>query len=197
MAINRNHIVTGQSLELFDKVFDEMSTQLLANLKWLNQAYGRAERTVKTVNGKRIYTPCVFHHDNDYTELTPDSGIGNFSFFWVDDPQQITWDRYVSVGIKTDFSIIFWFDFRKIYNGVNRNREQVKADILGVLNGMALKHGGFTINRVYELAENIYRGFSLDEVDNQFLMQPYGGIRFEGEIWVTKTCTNTTTTTTL
>ena len=80
---------------------------------------------------------------------------------------------------------------------MNRNREQVKADILGVLNGMALKHGGFTINRVYELAENIYRGFSLDEVDNQFLMQPYGGIRFEGEIWVTKTCTNTTTTTTL
>ena len=196
MAINRNHIVTGQSLELFDKVFDEMSTQLLTNLKWLNQAYGRAERTVKTVNGKRIYTPCVFHHDNDYTELTPDSGIGNFSFFWVDDPQDVRMDHY-SVELKTPFSAVFWFDYRKIYNGVNRNRDQVKADILDVFKNMVLKHGGFTINRAYDLAENIYRGFSLDEVDNQFLMAPYGGVRFEGEVWVTKNCTNVTTTTTL
>ena len=196
MAINRNHIVTGQSLELFDKVFDEMSTQLLANLKWLNQAYGRAERTVKTVNGKRIYTPCVFHHDNDYTELTPDSGIGNFSFFWVDDPQDVRMDHY-SVELKTPFSVVFWFDYRKIYNGVNRNRDQVKADILDVFKNMVLKHGGFTIKRAYDLAENIYRGFSLDEVDNQFLMAPYGGVRFEGEVWVTKNCTNVTTTSTL
>ena len=198
MAIKRNHILTGQSLELFDSAFDEISTQLLSSLKWLNQAFGRAERTVKvSASGKRIYTPCIFHHDNDYTELTPDSNIGNFSFFWVDDPQQITWDRYISVGIRTPFSIIFWYDFRKIYNGVNRNREQVKADILDALNNITLKHGGFTIYRIYELAENIYRGFSLDEVDNQFLMQPYGGIRLEGEMWITKSCTNQTTTTTL
>ena len=191
MAKQRNYLMTGQSPELFDKVFEEMSAQLKASLGWLDEAFGRVERTVKlSTTGKRIYTPCVYFHGNEYTELLPDSNVGNFSFFWVDDPQQITWDRYVSVGICTDFSVIFWYDFRKVYNGTNRNREQVKADILDALNSMALKHGGFVINRVYELAENIYRGFSLDEVDNQFLMQPYGGIRLEGEIWVTKTCTH-------
>ena len=50
------------------------------------------------------------------------------------------------------------------------------------------QNGRIEINRIYELAENIYRGFSLDEVDNQFLMAPYGGFRFEGIMEVTETC---------
>jgi hypothetical protein len=53
---------------------------------------------------------------------------------------------------------------------------------------MLLKSGTFTINRVYEKAENIFQGFTLAEVDNQYLMHPYCGWRFVGEIRVEDIC---------
>jgi hypothetical protein len=92
--------------------------------------------------------------------------------------------------LKSPFSLIVWFDYRTVFNDPNtRNKERIKRDILDVLNGgFWLKDGRIEINRIYELAENIYWGFSLDEVDNQFLMAPYGRFRFEGIMEVTETC---------
>ena len=69
-----------------------------------------------------------------------------------------------------------------------RNKELVKRDILRVLNSMLLKSGTFTVNRVYEKAENIFQGFTLAEIDNQYLMHPYCGWRFVGEIRVEDIC---------
>jgi hypothetical protein len=60
---------------------------------------------------------------------------------------------------------------------------------LTVLNGgFWLKDGTIVINRIYELAENVYRGFTLDEIDNQFLMHPFAGFRFAGELGIDETC---------
>lgn len=180
-----------QNPELLDRIIVNIQAGLKENLPWLDYAFGRAERLVKNdVNGRRIYTPCIYTSGNDYMELVPDSNIGNFSFFWIPDPQEISWEEKVSVGIKTDFALIFWFDFRTIFNDGNiRNKEQVKCQILDVLNGgFWLKNGRLVVNRCYELAENIYKGFSLDEIDNQFLMHPFGGFRFEGTLSIGEIC---------
>lgn len=177
--------------ELLDRIIGNIQNGLVDNLLWLDYAFGRAERLVKmNANQKRYYTPNVYSGNNDYIEVTPDANIGNFCFFWVDDPQNISWERGVDIGIKTVFSIIFWFDYRKIYNDASvRNKEDLKRQILDVLNGgFRLINGSYRINKVYELAENIYRGFSLDEIDNQFLMHPFGGFRFEGELSIEETC---------
>ena len=177
--------------DLLDRVIGDMQKGLADNLPWLDYAFGRAERLVKlNANQKRDYTPNVYAGGNDYREVSPDSGLGNFCFFWVGDPQEVNMEAGVDVGIKTQFSIIFWFDYRKVYNDAgNRDKEGLKRQILDVLNGgFLLRSGSFRINKVYELAENIYRGFSLDEIDNQFLMHPYGGFRFEGELSIGETC---------
>ena len=191
----------GQSSELIDKVLGELNDALMGRLGWLDHAYERAERTVKIVNGKRIYTPCFYRKDNDYVDLSPDSRVGNVVWYWIDDPQEIKMEPYLQIGIKTRFAQIFWWDFRTVYNFTNHNKEQIKADILHEMNTITLKSGTVSIDRACELAENIFRGFSLDEVDNQFLMHPYGGIRFEGWLTVHESCSiiqdNSTTTTTL
>ena len=181
---------------LIDRVIGEMQTGLSDNVDWLDVAFGRAQRVAKIINGKRYYTPNVYaggtqwRGNNDYIDVSPDANIGNFSFFWVDDPQNISWEPGVDIGIKTAFSIIFWFDYRKIYNDAStRNKEDLKRQILDVLNGgFLVRNGSYRINKVYELAENIYRGFSLDEIENQFLMHPFGGFRFEGELSIGETC---------
>lgn len=178
--------------KLIDRTIGDIQDGLIANLPWLNKAFGRAQRLVKTINGKKHYTPNVYLKGNNYLPVSPDSKIGNFSFFFIEDPQVLERDIIPGTtgNVYTDFSLIFWFDLRTIFNDPdNRNTEQIKMDILKVLNGgFHLRFGSLKINRIYELAENIYKGFSLDEVDNQFLMHPFAGFRFTGEMTVIEDC---------
>lgn len=178
--------------KLIDRTIGDIQDGLIANLGWLNKAFGRAQRLVKTINGKKHHTPNVYVSGNDYLPVSPDSKIGNFSFFFIEDPQQLDVDIIPETtgDVYTTFSLIFWFDLRTIFNDPNnRNTEQVKEDILKVLNGgFHLRSGHLKINKIYELAENIYKGFSLDEVDNQFLMHPYAGFRFVGDMKVFENC---------
>jgi hypothetical protein len=70
-----------------------------------------------------------------------------------------------------------------------RNTERVKAEILRMLNGgIWVRTGSITVDAVYSRAENVFSGFTLDEVDNQFLMSPFAGFRFEGTMRVKDVC---------
>lgn len=182
---------------MLDRVIGEIQQGLVDNLTWLDAAFGRSQRLVKMMNGKRITTPNVFcggwngHGEFDYIEVSPDSKIGNFAFFDVEDPQTINagpWAREISAP----FGLVVWFDLTRVYNTLsNRNTEYLKAQILRVLNGRTgwhLGEGRITINRIYERAENIYRGYTLSEIDNQFLMHPFGGFRFEGTLEFEELC---------
>ena len=182
---------------MLDSVLAGIQTRLVENLSWLDVAFGRAQKLTKELNGKRILTPNVYcggwngHGPNDYIEVSPDSKIGNFSFFWIDDPQTIDagpWAR----TIKTPFSLIVWFDLRRVYNqATNRNTEKLKAQVLHLLEGRYgwhLTDGHILTTRIYEQPENIYRGFSLSEVDNQFLMHPFGGFRIDGMLEYDEVC---------
>ena len=85
-----------------------------------------------------------------------------------------------------------WFDLRRVYGqAANRNTERLKADIIKIINGRngwRLSHGRVEVNRVYEQAENIYRGYSLQEVDAQYLMHPFAGFRFDGTLMYDEIC---------
>ena len=180
---------------MLDKIIGEIQTGLVENLSWLDAAFGRCQRITKMVQGKRIVVPNVYSGGkfgpNDYLEVSPDSKIGNFSFFEIEDPQTIDagpWDR----NIQAPFSLIVWFDLTRVYGVAdNRNTEYLKAQILRVLAGRAgwhLSHGRIVLNRIYERAENIYRGYTLSEIDNQYLMHPFAGFRFEGILEFEELC---------
>ena len=182
---------------MLDAVIGEIQTGLTDNISWLDAAFGRSQRLTKMMNGKRIVTPNVYcggwngHGPNDYIEVSPDSKIGNFTFFEIEDPQTITpgpWAR----EIKTPFGLIVWVDLTRIYNtDTNRNTERLKADILHVLNGRAgwhLTNGRIVVNRIWERVENIYKGYTLSEIDNQFLMHPYWGMRVDGLLEYNELC---------
>ena len=182
---------------MLDAVIGEIQTGLTDNISWLDAAFGRAQRLTKMMNGKRIVTPNVYcggwngHGPNDYIEVSPDSKIGNFTFFEIEDPQTITpgpWAR----EIKTPFGLIVWVDLTRVYNtDANRNTESLKAEILHVLNGRAgwhLTNGRIVVNRIWERVENIYKGYTLSEIDNQFLMHPFWGMRVDGLLEYNELC---------
>ena len=182
---------------MLDRIIGEIQEGLIDNISWLDVAFGRAQRLTKMMNGKRIVTPNVYcggwngPGPHDYMEVSPDSKIGNFSFFEIEDPQTIDagpWARQ----INAPFGLVVWFDLTRVYNAPdNRNTEQLKAEILRVLNGRTgwhLSDGRIVINRIYERCENIYRGYTLSEIDNQFLMHPFAGFRFDGILEFAELC---------
>ena len=182
---------------MLDRVIVEIQNGLVENLPWLDVAFGRSQRLSKMMNGKKIITPNVYcggwngHGENDYIETSPDAKIGNFSFFEIEDPQTIDagpWARQ----IKAPFGLIVWFDLTRVYDEPdNRNTEYIKAQILRVLSGRAgwhLTKGRIVLNRIFERAENIYRGYTLSEIDNQFLMHPFAGFRFDGLLEFDELC---------
>lgn len=194
MSINAPII---QNPVMLDRVIGEIQKGLVENISWLDVAFGRSQRLTKMINGKRIVTPNVYcggwngHGENDYIEVSPDSKIGNFSFFEIEDPQTIDagpWAR----SIRTPYSLIVWFDLTRVYGvETNRNTEFLKSQILHLLNGRYgwhLSGGRVSVNRIYERAENIYRGYTITEIDNQFLMHPFGGFRMDGELYFDELC---------
>lgn len=184
---------------MLDRVIGEIQQGLVDGLPWLDAAFGRCQRVTKrTTAGRLIVTPDVYcggwngHGENDYIEVSPDSKIGNFSFFVLEDPQEFTTDAWAR-HYTSPVGLVFWFDLRKVYGTLmNRNTEYLKAQILSLLGGLGgwhLTSGRVVFNRCFERAENIYRGFSLSEIDNQFLIHPYGGFRFDGVLEYDELCT--------
>ena len=186
--------VYNQSSFLADSVISEINKGLVEHFEWLDKAYGRAERLLKNINGKSYKLPAFYigseNHTNEYIELSPDSKIGNFSFFWMLDPEDYVWRPNIQGLFRSPFALIFWFDFRKITGSLSqRNLSYLEAEILSFLNRkIGLRTGSLEINTVYRLPESIYREFTLDAVDNQFLMHPYGGLRFEGTLIFEEPC---------
>lgn len=180
--------------EMADAIIAEIQQGLKENIPWLDVAFGRAERIVKQIEGRTLYLPAIYIGDglspNEYIELSPDSQIGNFSFFWMLDPQRLSWVPKIPGVIKAPFALIFWLDLRRVYKVKNnRNILSLEAEVLRILNGkFKIASGSLSINRIYHLAENIYREFTLTEVDNQFLMHPYAGFRLEGELIYEEPC---------
>lgn len=182
---------------MLDKVLGAIQEGLVAELPWLDAAFGRAQRLTRIQDGRRIVTPNVYcggwqgHGKFDYIEVSPDSHIGNFSFFEIEDPQTIDagpWAR----TIKTPFGLVFWFDLRRVYGEEeNRNVEYLKAQVLHFLagrDGWHLPAGRVSVQRIYERVENIYRGYTLTEIDNQFLMHPFAGFRIDGMLMYDELC---------
>lgn len=177
---------------LFDKVIGQLQADLKEGLLWLDCSFGRAERLVKTVDGKRIYTPNVYKGGDQYELLLPDDRLGCFSFFVLQEPQEVLNRMQTEVRIKTPFSLIVWVDMRRVEKTMSmadeRNSEYVKEQVLSILGTVRLTKGSVSVSKIYERAENVFEGFSLDEVQNQFLMSPFAGFRFQGEMFVTNDC---------
>ena len=156
---------------------------------YLNNIYGLAERTVKMIQGKKFFSPSWFLGGVDYIDLLPDGYLGNYVFFTLDEPQEIEHQQGLQNRYTCGFNIILWAKFDNSSDTYgDRNREAIKSEFMKVVEGTWMKRGYFLIDRIYERAENVFQGFTTDEVDNQYLMQPYYGFRFHGEITITDVC---------
>lgn len=191
---------------LLDKILQDMQKSLMNRLKWLNCAFGRAYKLVEhRPDGNKFIYPAMYNGNGEYVSLLPNDNFGNFSWFDIYDPQKIT--EVVQSLPQYTFSgaIIFWYDLSSIYEDETvMHTEEVKDEIMRVLTtpGLITTTGKLAINDIYERFENIYKGYSIEkiynnytykgegiqDIDKQFFMYPYAGIRIEFTLTTRELC---------
>lgn len=191
---------------LLDKVLQDMQKALTQKLTWLNYAFGRAYKLVEhRPDGNKFTYPAAYNGNGEYVSLLPNDNFNNFSWFDIYDPQKIT--QVVQSLPQYTFSgaIVFWYNLSSIYEDETAlYSEEVKDEIIRVLTtpGIITTNGKLVINNIYERFENIYKGYSIEKVyndyvykgediqdiDKQFFMFPYAGIRIEFTLTTRELC---------
>ena len=191
---------------LLDKILQDMQKSLMNRLKWLNYAFGRTYKLVEhRSDGNKFIYPAMYNGNGEYVSLLPNDNFGNFSWFDIYDPQKIT--EVVQSLPQYTFSgaVIFWYDLSSIYEDETvMHTEEVKDEIMRVLTtpGLITTTGKLVINDIYERFENIYKGYSIEkiynnytykgegiqDIDKQFFMYPYAGIRIEFTLTTRELC---------
>lgn len=169
---------------LFDIPVEAIEDRLAENLPWLDTIFGKCERLAqKNKDGKVVFTPNWFVKDNDYIKVMPDDRIlKNMAFFTLEEPVRLLDSGKYSVG----FSLIIWGDMRKV--DTERNIELVKAQVIKATRVANPAIGHVAITDIYEKSENVWRGFTIEETDAQFMMQPYFAIRVNGTLYMNAVC---------
>lgn len=175
---------------MVDRPISYLQDELISKVGWLDHAFGRAQRLVTLRDQKEYYYPGVYIGNNEYLNVLPGQGIGNRTFFIVDDPQEVQFlPRSYSI-IKCPISLVLWCDLSTIFQGTNeRNTEEIKRQMMRVLSDAVMPSGSkIEVLKLYEQANNIFKEYSLKEIDTQFLMQPYAGLRVDGVLTYREDC---------
>ena len=175
---------------LFDRPIQDLQKSIGSKLLFMNHIFGRCERLLKVVEGRRYYTPNIYKGRDEYELLTPDNtDLGNYCFFVPDDPEVMVANFGISGRLRAPFSLVVWVNMLDVDDKDTRNVYDLELKVLdAIASPGVLRHGGIEVMRVYHKAENVFQGFTLDEVDNQFLMSPFMGLRVECELWVDEEC---------
>lgn len=197
------HVRMKDNPVLLDKVLQDIQKSLKEKLPWLDYAFGRAYKIIEhRPDGNKFVYPAVYNGNGEYVSLLPNDNFGNFSWFDIYDPQEIEQNikQFAYKG-----AIIFWYDLSSIYDDSSvLHTEEIKNEIINALTtpGFITTIGRLTISRVYEQFENIYKGYALEkiynnyqysgeniqDIDKQFFMYPYAGIRIEFELITRELC---------
>lgn len=191
---------------LLDKVIQDIQNSLKAQLNWLDRAFGRAYKLVEhRPDGDKFIYPAAYIGNSEYASLLPNDNFGNFCWFDIYDPQTVTQVVQSTPQFSFSGAIVFWYNLNTIYADADvMYTEEIKDEIIRVLTtpGLIKQTGRLEINKIYERFENIYKGYSLEkiynnysykgdniqDIDKQFFMHPYAGIRIEFKMTTRELC---------
>lgn len=206
--IERNvKVIKKENPVLLDKVIQDIQDTLADKLKWLNYAFGRAYKLVEHDDeGNKFIYPAAYIGNSEYVSLLPNDNFGNFCWFDIYDPQEITSVTQSLPQFTFSGAVVFWFDLNSIFSDSNAMyTEEIKDEIVRTLTGPGIiksSGGRLTLTKIYERFENIYKGYALEKIynnysykgngiqtiDKQFFMHPYAGLRFEFTLTTRELC---------
>lgn len=180
-----DRIPTKTNPQMFDKVVLPIQQALADNFPWLDHAIGICEHLTSTKEKKRYKYAALYLGGEQYEQIMPCEELGNFSFFYLKDPQ--TFGARDKNLVRSPYSLVIWYNLSEVLPQEDeRNREQIKGQITGLLNRLHV--AGFEITRIYEHPDNVFADFSYEQTQNRFLMHPFTGLRIDGYITARADC---------
>lgn len=182
-------VLNPQAINI-DARIQELQEIFADSLTWLTKAFGRSWKQFrKNAEGKTYTFPGVYAGKSEYFDCLPNDTLGAYCFFSHKD-KAVPAMQIPGMG-GTDYlpgthnewqhkvDIIFWFNQQKTNPGVDYPvTENLLAEVRELLRGCPF----FTPTGVYYNADNIFDGYSLTHIEEQYLMHPFGGFRIEGFI---------------
>ncbi len=174
-----------------DLPISQMQTILADNLGWLTHAFGKTQNMSELRDGSINVFPGIHLGSGEFINVLPNQELGNYSFFVIEDPE--TYDfKLNNYGLVTvRYALVFWFN---LYNVIGSDismgeTEAVKAQIMNILvRKPYARKGTFTVDKIYTNYENVFKNYSLKEIENQSLVYPFQGLRFEGDLIFYENC---------
>lgn len=184
-------IIHPSSPARVDKVLIDFNTKMLAKLDWLNGAYGKAQILSRLDERKRsIKYPAIYTGTGkEYASMLPNESYGNFSFFDMQKDYEMDWMDNQKQIIDTEFGLVIWMNLNQILEmDERRNLEMIKEEVMDCFNSIRILNARMTLTSITDKAEQIYKGYSIKETEQQFLMHPFAALRFNGEMRIEKLC---------
>lgn len=182
--------ITRDNPVLIERLFNDVQQALIDGLDWLDLAYGKAERVIqRTQRNERTYIPAWYLDGMDYDNLLPDDRKGNYAFFTVEDNMSVEAAQGRPARISGQCSLIVWLDQRTLTN--EWDKEHARNSVISILTALNTDSGHLQVQSVFERAESVFSGFTLDEVENQYLTYPYCGFRFVCQYSIRQDCYET------
>ena len=182
--------ITRDNPVLIERLFNDVQQALIDGLDWLDLAYGKAERVIqRTQRNERTYIPAWYLDGMDYENLLPDDHKGNYAFFTVEDNMSVEAAQGRPARISGQCSLIVWLDQRTLTN--EWGKEHARNSVISILTALNTDSGHLQVQSVFERAESVFSGFTLDEVENQYLTYPYCGFRFVCQYSIRQDCYET------
>lgn len=172
---------------MIDTTLNNIANTLLGKLPWLDVAYGKSYRLVDSENN--LY-PAIHINGLEYISVLPNDTLGNYLFFELEDPQQLISHTQNKFAYRFNTNLIVWFNLQSIYGTITNLvlSDSVKDTIVAALSNKYYTDLNIEIVAIFENAENIFKRYSLKQVDTQFLMLPFYGFKFSLNITEKKVC---------
>lgn len=175
-----------------DTPIQEMQQALASGLPWLQKSFGRSWESVRKDTSNKIWTyPEVWQGaDTDLLNCMPNDNLKSQSFFRVEEPIQVVDYEFMRFSrMNATVSIIFWFNLKVIDPDLDyRFIELLKGNAQQVITNTSCTDATWEILKIWEGANNVFKGYTIDQFANQELVHPFGGFRFECNLNFLENC---------
>lgn len=168
---------------LIDSFIVEFNTGIVQSLTWLNNPLGRLQELSRNLDGGLVRVPAAHTINGEYIDLLPDDTLTNYSWFDFD-PIEFKSFR-IPAKFKARGTWKLFLDLNSIYENKDpRYLENVKYEIVNALGSLTLKTGAFRGGSISERIQDVYKGFSITNVQDRYFMQPYAALNVSFEAYI-------------
>lgn len=175
-----------------DRPIQALQQEFASELSWLEKSFGRTWMGYRKQNGRDFFYPEAWDGGTDKVQdLLCNDNLDAYSFFKIEDPQEyMEYAQGLKNRICLTINIVFWLNLQRIDpSATYRNTEVYKVQISDVIRNFTFPESAtLEILRIYEEANNVYLGYSISLVENQVLVYPHAGFRFECRLCYKEDC---------